>query len=1119
MTITTLGFRSEFSLGESTLGAADIIDIAARLDQTHVAVADTMNVSIMIPLAKKAKGTGVEAIVGCRLRIVQDLTNRTKKGNRDAFFPKVYPKNEAGLQKIFALVSRAFTADRFFHVPRLSFDDMLEVLSGGDDVLVTSGDVDGIFSTRNHTQIVSRIKAAGLDFMVELLPVPTPYYERCNTHAAAAIRAGASAFISSPIFHDEDGYEAFYVNHAIHNRSLLNVDYTVSVPWTGFYPKAPVDVLRATAETVRGMKTIDPKVDGSMWQKAHAEGSKDFVRRAAYRWAKREIALPSLAADPNKALVEACQAGVKARLTTKVFGYQPTVEEISSKYVPRLKYELGVLKALGFADYFLVTADLCKWSKSNDVWTGPGRGSVGGSLVAYLMGITDVDPIRFDLIFERFINPSRNDLPDADLDFMSARRGDVVKYLVSKYGEDYVAGINNYGSLQAASSVNAVLRVHGVNANDVTATKLVPKVHGVPVSLEEAHEEVGEIQRFAKDNPVVWKQAIQMQGVMNMYSQHAAGTIISGVPLIERAIVESRNNVRKVNWDKDVCEDQGLVKMDILGLSTLDILALAVQKVRQRSGARVDLSVIPLDDEAVLDSFGKGTTVGIFQVEGGAARKILKGMAEGSPLTFNDIVATNALNRPGPIEAGLVQDYIDSRNGNTIIGVPHPNMAPALEDTHNVIVYQEQVMRVSVDLCGFSLSDADKLRKIMGKKQPEEMAKMRDQFVDGAVSHSGMAKEAADELFDKIALFAGYAFNKSHSVAYSLIGYQAMWMKVKHPIEFYAAAMTIADDKKLPILVADAKNAGITVMPPDINISTDVYEIVNDTTIYAPLSATKGVSATTARAIAAERKNGEYKSIADLEGRIGGRACNSGQRAALNTVGAFARVEPGQRASNDVERLKDQMTMLPGVMTGFIVADRKIPTDKYTIAYLRQIVDDIEAVNKLPNGEAKPQREQTIFARPTMGDRAKFMCVTDGPFRSEELSQRFADGEDFGITSSALITAELSRRDAYWTGLLKRRKSGKIVTGQEIREFSPYLDREVDLLKPPLIVTLGSNAARYFVPDLKGPIDEYVGRTFWDAKRDATILIGVNPMVVMMDPDRFDELAWVFELSRQIVGL
>lgn len=1116
-----LGLRTDFSLGESAIASESVVEIAKKLGQTHVAVADTMNVSALIDVAKKAGKEGIELHMGTRVRIVDDPTLREKSSNKGAWFLKLYPKNEDGMRQLYKLITRGHDDDRFYVTPRLAFEDVLQLEPGS--LVVTTGDSDGLFARPEHAQLFEQLigRFPTEDVFIELLPVPTPYFERININA---IRTGATVpavryIVAPPTLFSEGEFDAFFLNMAIQNRSDMRRPGTVREPtFRGFAPRSPASMVEEIRKTVDGIRLTEPSFDARAFSEALRTGNQAFLAATPYRWSKQPVALPRLAADPNQAVIDACKAGMRDRLQRQVFGFQPSPAEILATYIPRLKYELGVLKNLGFADYFLVVSDLVQWAKREKIMVGPGRGSVGGSLVAFLMGITDIDPIRFGLLFERFINPSRNDLPDADLDFMSTRREEVIRYLEQRYGTTHVAGINNYGVLQAASSIKAIARVYGMNTNEITATKLVPKEHGQPVSLEEAHRQVADIQRFATDNPRVWKGALAVQGVMNVYGRHAAGTIVSGVPIVERAVVERDGDGRKVNWDMRVCEDQGLVKMDILGLSTLDTLSRAVAYIKQRHGGRqIDLMAIPLDDDKTLKAFSRGETIGIFQFEGGAARRILKDMAQSSDLTFNDLVAANALNRPGPIDAGLVKDYVDARNGNRIITVPHPNMEAALAETYSVIVYQEQVMRVATDLSGFTLSEADKLRKAMGKKDKVLMATFRQQFVDGAKSHSGMDEAIAGELFDQIEVFAGYAFNKSHAAEYSLISYQAMWLKVHYPVEFYAAALSTVDEKKLQVLVADAKVHGIEVRPPDINISTNEFEIATDTLLYIPFNRIKGISEKTGQAILDARRDGPFTSIADLTARVQRRVCNVRHTENLNKVGAFARIEPGQLGATHESRRKEQMTLLPGLMTGVIVADRDIPRDNVTLARLLEIINDMEAVNRLPSGELKPQEDQVFQCKPLMGRKARMMVVQDSPNRSEEFARKFTEGDSFSFSSAALLANDMTRNDAYWTGLVKKRKEGRSLTTAEIKHYTPILEREIELLKPPLILTLGSAAARHFIPDLKGPIDDHVGRVFWDEKLDAMILIGFNPQSIYHDPDKLDALFHVFELAKSII--
>lgn len=356
----------------------------------------------------------------------------------------------------------------------------------------------------------------------------------------------------------------------------------------------------------------------------------------------------------------------------------------------------------------------------------------GGSLVAYLLGITDVDPIRFNLMFERFINPERLDLPDADLDFASEKRHLVIEYLTNKYGADRVAGISNYSTLASASAVRDTGRVFGLSGLELSPTKLVPAEHGQSATLTEAARQVPEIDQFRENYPTIWKHALKFEGVLRSFGKHAAGIVVAGEPLVERAVVETRSDQSVVNWDKRVVEDMGLVKMDILGLSTLDVLEIAKSNIKERHGKTIDYLKLSLDDPRVMDAFGRGDTTGVFQFESSGMKKLLRDLAKGGALTFDDVTAATALYRPGPMDSGLMDDYVQIKQGNRDVTYDHPNLENALRDTYGVIIYQEQTMRVAVDLCGFTNTEADHLRKAMGKKDKDKMAKMKDQFVDGA---------------------------------------------------------------------------------------------------------------------------------------------------------------------------------------------------------------------------------------------------------------------------------------------------------------------------------------------------------------------------------------------------
>ena len=1107
--MTMLGVRSHFSLGESTLKPEDIKRIAKEAEQSKVVICDTMTINALIETSKLADDT-FDPRFGVALRVVDDITIRDKKTRQSIYFPKVYPRNWEAVQALFRAVSEAHRGDNFYMVPRMSWEMFFRMLEQGD-FTVTSGDFYGVLERKDAVAKCEAIRSSARDFYVELTPVPTGYHDRVNQIAAFLVKHGDfKPLLSWPTMYDKDGHQSFVINRGIQKRSSYAKEVFLNQPvHEAYHAPSPSELVAYVKSAAERLEKIEPG-HKAVWKQAILN-QHEFFDALDYKWEKQPIALPNLAEDPDERVKELCVAGLKERMKAHVFGEHISAADYKSKYLPRLKYELGILKDMGFAEYFLLVDNLVRWCKSNGILVGPGRGSVGGSLVAYLMGITDVDPIRFGLIFERFINPSRNDLPDIDLDFMSTRRQEVIDYLVEEFGEDKVAGISNYGVLGSASAIKDVGRVYALDAAKLTVSKYIPKVHGQPVDLATAEKEVAEISTLADDHPQMWKHAVGLQGTMRSYGKHAAGTIVAGCNISDLAIVENRSGERTINWDMRVAESMGLVKLDILGLSTLDTIARAVDNIKKRHSKDVDILSIPLDDEKTLKAFSEGRTIGVFQFEGGAARRILKDMSKVNTVVFNDIVAANALNRPGPIDAGLVEKYVDAKNEEVENELPHPNMADALDETYNVIVYQEQVMQVAVDLCGFSLSEADTLRKAMGKKDKKLMAKLKDQFIDGAESHSAMDRDLAEDLFDQIEVFAGYAFNKSHAAEYSLISYQCMWLKVHYPVEFYAAALSTVKEDKLKPILKDALEAGIEVLPPDINLSERDFVIANDKTLITPLSRVKRAAGRAPEVIMSIRAEGKILSTDDLKKRLTekklGRWCNKSVIANLDAVGAFAHVEPGQKPPLDDSRIKDQLTLMPGLVTRVLRVDEKIPQDKHTKARIIGLVKNYSEAD-----------EHAVHCSPGIGKRAAFMAVADCPNHSEENEKMFAKGRSFDYCREALAGAGLSVHDGYWTGLLKRIKDDRIISPDEIKTYSPFLDQEVELLKPQLIITLGSNAMRHFIPELKGGIMDHVGSTHFLPKLDATVLIGFNPGMIYHDRDKMNDLEEVFKKAAEIIG-
>lgn len=734
-----LSVRSDFSIGQSLLQVDHIIDNAKKHGYESVALVDDMSIHNMVDFSNRAKKAGLKPIIGCRLRVYDDPTYRPpskasgiKPVANNMVMIKVYATDERGISSLMKLLSKGNSKEYFYYHSRVGWKEVAEL----EGVTITTGDFYNVFHHPDHKRILDSLMLTHPTY-VELVPINTPLFDTLNAKALDFIRVnGGRSLVTYPFMYQDDAdAETLAVLNAITTNTKMSVPYRPKQFVKDFGFKPPVSMAARVAEAHKRQMQWNGISAGAYWKEG-LQNIEKLADECKYEFKKQPVSLPVMAPNEFEALGKKCIEGWHKRFSTSVLGYKPTPADIP-KYQERLRYELSVLKRMGFAGYFLLVEDLVTWAKSNGIIVGPGRGSVGGSLVAYLIGITDVDPIRFELLFERFINPDRLDLPDADLDFMSTRRHEVIEYLRTRYGADRVAGISNFSTLASASALRDTGRVFELDNLTLSATKLVPKEHGQSFTLTESAKVVPELERFRDEQPEIWNHALKLEGVMRAYAKHAAGVVVAGEPLVNRSVVETRESddgIPVTNWDKRVVEDWGLVKMDILGLSTLDVLEIARRYIKERHGKDIEYIKLPLEEVDIMDSFGRGDTTGVFQFESPGMKKLLRDLASGGRLTFEDITAATALYRPGPMDSGLMSDFVQIKQGSKVPYYEHPNMEAALKSTNSVIVYQEQVMQVARDLAGYSMTDADKLRKIMGKKLPAEMEEQRRKFVDGAVA-------------------------------------------------------------------------------------------------------------------------------------------------------------------------------------------------------------------------------------------------------------------------------------------------------------------------------------------------------------------------------------------------
>ncbi|TPW17477.1 MAG: DNA polymerase III subunit alpha, partial [bacterium] len=614
----------------------------------------------------------------------------------------------------------------------------------------------------------------------------------------------------------------------------------------------------------------------------------------------------------------------------------------------RLDYELGVIARMGYAGYFLVVQDFIDYARRQEIPVGPGRGSAAGSLVAYCLGITDIDPIRFNLLFERFLNPDRISMPDIDVDFEDDRRDEIIQYVRRKYGEENVCQIITFGTMAARGAIRDVGRALGMPYGDVDRiAKLVPEELGI--TLEKAIGAAPELLQMETDGGAparLLKTARVLEGLSRHASTHAAGVIISPRRLDEIVPLFKPTNKDEIStqYDMNSVEKIGLVKMDFLGLRTLKVIDQAVRLVRKRHDTRIDIARLPFDDPATMELLRAGRAIGVFQFESEGMRNLLRRL---SPETFEDLIAVCALYRPGPMGSGMVDDFIDCKHGRKEVRYEHPELEPILSATHGMMVYQEQVMQIASSLAGYPLGQADLLRRAMGKKKAEEMEQQKTSFVEGATGR-GIRRPVAEKIFEQMAYFAGYGFNKSHSAAYALIGYQTAWLKAHHPVEFMAASLSSEMDKtnRIVILIEECRKMAIPVLPPLVNRSGFEF-VVEESSIRFGLGAVKNVGQGAIEAIRAARDgrggdpgaaSGPFTSLYDFCRRVDLKSVNKRVVESLVSAGAFDDL-PGHRAqqlaavatamargqSDQDERRGNQTSLFGGTDPRSLVIDPVLP--------------------------------------------------------------------------------------------------------------------------------------------------------------------------------------------------
>jgi DNA polymerase-3 subunit alpha len=884
-----LHVHSAYSLLRGAMKVQKLAELAKADRQPALALTDTDNLFGALEFSDKLAGYGIQPIVGCELGI--DFGDQDPNGRASVLSAPsrivLLAAREQGYRSLMRLNSRAFLETPVHQSPHIKlewFEDESEgliALTGGPEGPVS------LAITAEQTALAAQRCDRLAQFFGDRL------YIELQRHGVERERRAESALIdlayakglplvatNEPYFAAADDYEAHDALLCIAGgRLIAETERDQLTPDHRFKTRAEMAVLfadmpEALASTV------------------------EIAARCAYRPRTRKPILPlftvggaTSAADAEVAeaaeLRRQAEEGLARRL--ELHGLSQGMSE--EDYRKRLSFELDVITRMKYSGYFLIVSDFIKWAKAQGIPVGPGRGSGAGSLVAYALTITDLDPIRFGLLFERFLNPERVSMPDFDIDFCQDRRGEVIDYVQQRYGRDHVAQIITFGTLQARGVLRDVGRVLQMPYGQVDKlTKLVPQNPAAPVSLKQAIEGEPKLQAFRDEDPVVARAfdiAQKLEGLTRHASTHAAGIVIGDRPLSDLVPLyrDPKSDMPVTQFNMKWVEPAGLVKFDFLGLKTLTVLDVAVKLLKQR-GVDIDLSTLPLDDAPTYQMLARGDVVGVFQVESQGMRRALVDMR---PDRFEDIIALVALYRPGPM--ANIPTYCARKHGDEEPEYLHPMLEPILKETFGVIIYQEQVMQIAQVMAGYSLGDADLLRRAMGKKIRAEMEKQRAIFVEGAVKN-GVQQSQADTIFELLAKFADYGFNKSHAAAYALVSYQTAFMKAHYPVEFIAASMTLdmSNTDKLSEFRSEAQRLGIKVEAPSINRSGATFEVSEDTIYYA-LAALKGVGASAVEQIVDARQKGLFTSLADFATRVNPRAINKRVIETLSAAGAFDTLE------------------------------------------------------------------------------------------------------------------------------------------------------------------------------------------------------------------------------------
>ena len=885
-----LRVHSEFSLVDGAVRLKPFIKKVADYKMPAVALTDQSNMCALVKFYNGTMGAGIKPIIGV------DLWLRNPEDDSNPSRITLYAQNDVGYRNITELLSLGFT-DGQRHEKAIIDKEWIEAASEG--VIALSGAKMGEIG-RALLSGKKELAQERLRYWMDMFP-DAFYLElqrtgRINDEECLHLSVELAAEMGCPVVATNDvhflateDFEAHETRVCIHDSCTLDDPRRNKLYSPEQYLKSPEEMAELFSDIPEAL-----------------ENTVEIAKRCNVEVQLGEYFLPNYPIPEGMTMDgffrKISEEGLEERLLTILDKNAEDYQQKRQPYLDRLKFELDIIIQMGFPGYFLIVMDFIQWAKDHDIPVGPGRGSGAGSLVAYAQKITDLDPLEYDLLFERFLNPERVSMPDFDIDFCMEDREKVIQYVADNYGREAVSQIVTFGTMAAKAVVRDVARAQGKSFG--LADKLSKLIPGDPgMTLEKALSTEALLKEFLDEDEEaqeIWEMALKLEGIARQTGKHAGGVVIAPTKLTDFSATacEPDGTGLVTQFDKNDVEEAGLVKFDFLGLRTLTIIDWALETINRKQAEKglepVDINMIPLDDEPSYKLLKEAKTTAVFQLESRGMKDLIRRL---QPDNIEDMIALVALFRPGPLESGMVDDFINRKHGRAEVAYPHPDfqhetLKETLEPTYGVIVYQEQVMQIAQILAGYTLGGADMLRRAMGKKKPEEMAKQRDTFREGAIS-VGVDPDLAMKIFDLVEKFAGYGFNKSHSAAYAVVSYQTLWLKQHFPAPFMAAVLTsdMQTTDKVVVFIEECREMGIELILPDVNQSQYGFTVNDDDAIVYGLGAVKGVGEGPIDAIIAARKDGPFRDMFDFCKRVDPKKINKRVLEALVRCGAFDRLE------------------------------------------------------------------------------------------------------------------------------------------------------------------------------------------------------------------------------------